>query len=89
MDGRIDTLIESLSQLLQLSANIFPAGNKPIFEKKPAAVSEARFNQPGLYCPKMQKYSELMGYSVDFVEKLKRFNRFQVCYLAFPIQFIP
>ena len=29
----------------------------------------------------MQKYSQLMGYSQDFIEKLKRFNTFSVLYV--------
>lgn len=47
-------------------------------EKAPAAVSEARFGQSGLYVPKMLRYCEQMGYSEAYVQKLRQFCKFQV-----------
>ena len=49
----------------------------------PAAVSEARWGQSLIYCPKMQKYARLMGYSPAFIKKLKRFNTFGVVYIPY------
>jgi hypothetical protein len=52
-------------------------------DHKPAAVSEARWVQHPLYTGKMQKWGKQMGYDLAYMEKLKRFNCFQILYGQF------
>ena len=49
-------------------------------EYKPAAVSEARWNETGPYCGNMYKYAPQLGLDAKYVENLMRVNRFQVIF---------
>ena len=46
-------------------------------------MTDARWNQAGLYIPKMYKYQQLMRYSPKFVEQMKRFMKFQVVFVPY------